>query len=161
MDDTVHLPTFGQTWREGDNQGEMIKWFGIIILATHFEFADRASLWSNVYQSKYRSASDFGKTSMNRHRFDMLWRHVRWSHHLDVRGEGTSHEDHRWKLVEDFVTHFNEYCTQLFSPSDLICADESILQWYGQGGHWINLGLKMYAAMDRKAESGAEIQNSA
>ena len=45
----------------------------------------------------------------NRHRFNMLWRHVRWSHLTDLKDEGTSHEAHQWKLVEDFVTHFNEY----------------------------------------------------
>ena len=89
----------------------MIKWFGINILATRFEFGDRSSLWSTVSQSKYRSAPDFGKTSMNRHRFDILWRHVRWSHQPDLRDEGTSHESHGCKLVEDFVTRFNEYRT--------------------------------------------------
>ena len=73
----------------------MIKWVGIIILATHFEFGDRSILWSNVFQSKYRYAPDFGKIGMNRHRFDMLWRHVRWRDQTDVRGEGTSHEAHR------------------------------------------------------------------
>ena len=78
-----------------------------------------------------------------------------------MRDEGTIHEDHFWKLVEYFVTHFNEYRTQIFSPSDSICDDESILWWYIQGGHWINLGLPMYVAMDRKPENGAEIQNDA
>ena len=112
-----------------------------------------------VYQSKYRSATAFGKTGINRQRFDMLWRHVRWSHQPDIRDEGTIHEDHRWKLVEDFVTHSNEYRTQLFSPSDIICADESISRWYGQGGHWINLGFPMYATMGRKPENGEEIHN--
>ena len=77
-----------------------------------------------------------------------------------MRVEGTSHKDHRWKLFEDFVTHFNKYHTQLFSPSGLICADESILRWYGQGGHWVNLGFTMYVEMDRKPENGAEIQNT-
>ena len=108
----------------------MIKWFGIIILATCFEFVDRAILWYTVSQSNYRSAPDFGKTGMNRHRFDMLWRHVQWIHHPDMRDEGTIHEDHCWKLVEYFVTHFNEYHTQIFSPSDSICDDESISWWY-------------------------------
>ena len=122
----------------------MIKWFGILILATCFEFGDRDSLWSTFSQSKYRSAPDFGKTSMNRHHFNMLWGHVLWVHQPDVQGDGTIHEAHRWKLVEDFVTHFNEYCTQLFSPSDLICADESISRCYVQGGHWISLGFTMY-----------------
>ena len=78
-----------------------------------------------------------------------------------MRVEGTSHKDHRWKLFEDFVTHFNKYHTQLFSPSDLICADESISRWYVQGGHWINSGLPMYVTMDRKPENGVEVQNDA
>ena len=78
-----------------------------------------------------------------------------------MRGEGTSHESHRWKIVEYFANNFNEYCTQLFSPSDLICTDESIPRWYGQSGHSINLGLPMYVEMDRKKENGAEIQNAA
>ena len=98
---------------------------------------------------------------MNRNRFDILWRHVRWSHQPDVRGEGMSHEAHRWKFFQDFVTHFNQYHTNLFSPSDLMCDDESISRWYGQSGHWINLGFPMYVEMYRKPEKGAEIQNSA
>ena len=69
------------------------------------------------------STPAFVNTGMNRPPFDMLWRHVPCIHQLDLRGEGTSHEDHWLKLVEDFVTHFNEYLTHLFSPSDLICAD--------------------------------------
>ena len=138
----------------------MIKWFGIIILATRFEFGDRSSLWYTVSQSKYRSAPTFGKNVMNRHCFDMLWRHVRCSHQPDVWDESTSHEAHRWEIIEDFVNNFNDYLTQIFSPSDLICADESILRWYGQGGHWINLGLPMYVAIEREPENGAEIQNA-
>ena len=78
-----------------------------------------------------------------------------------MRGKGTSHEAHWWKLFEDFVNNFNEYHTHLFSPSDIICADESISRWYGQGVHWINLGLTMYVAIDRNLENGSDIQNSA
>ena len=33
-------------------------------------------------------------------------------------------------------------------------------RWYGQGGHWINHGLPMYVAIDRKLENGCEIQNA-
>ena len=72
---------------------------------------------------------------MNRHRVDIMWRHVKWRYQTDVVGEGMSHEAHLSKLVEDFVTHFNEYRTQLLSPFDIICADESIFIWYGKGGH--------------------------
>ena len=80
---------------KGTTKGEMIKWYLIIILATRFEFGDRASMWSTVSQSKYRSAPAFGKTGMNRHRFNIMWRHVPWIHQPDVRGEGKSHEAHR------------------------------------------------------------------
>ena len=36
-----------------------------------------------------------------------------------------------------------------------------MFRWYGQGGHWINHGLPMYVAIDRKPENGCEIQNAA
>ena len=52
------------------------------------------------------------------------------SHHTDVQDEGTIHEDNWWKLVEDFVTNFNEYHAQIFSPSDPVYYDESISRWY-------------------------------
>lgn len=47
------------------------------------------------------------------------------------------------------------------SPSETICVDESISRWYGQGGHWISRGLPHYVAIDRKPESGCEIQDAA
>ena len=78
-----------------------------------------------------------------------------------MRCEGTIHEAHWWKLVEDFVTHFNEYRIQILSPPYLICADESIPRWYGKGSHCINLGFSLYVATDRKPENGADIQNAA
>jgi hypothetical protein len=63
--------------------------------------------------------------------------------------------------VQDFVDRFNEYRKASFIPSESICVDESMSRWYGQGGSWINHGLPMYVAIDRKPENGCEIQNSA
>jgi len=63
-------------------------------------------------------------------------------------------------LVNDFVKNFNDYHERTFSPSDMICVDESISCWHDLGGHWINLGLPMYVAIDRKPENGCEIQDS-
>jgi hypothetical protein len=63
-------------------------------------------------------------------------------------------------LVEGFVINLNEHKRNYFTPSSLICADESMSRWYGLGGHWINMGLPMYVAMDRKPEDGCEIQSS-
>ena len=77
-----------------------------------------------------------------------------------MQDEGMRHEAHWWKLVEEFVTNCNAYCIQLFYPSDIICTDDSISKWYGQGDHWINLGLPTYMAMERNMDNGAEIHNA-
>jgi hypothetical protein len=62
-------------------------------------------------------------------------------------------------LVDDFVSFINEEREKFFDPSSELCADESISRWYGLGGGWMNGGLPMYVDMDRKPESGCEIQN--
>jgi hypothetical protein len=72
-----------------------------------------------------------------------------------------SPERYRWLLIDEFIDNFNEHRAKTFLPSELICVDESISRWYGQGGEWINHGLPMYVAMDRKPENGCEIQNAA
>ena len=58
------------------------------------------------------------------------------------------------------MKNFNLHRQRFVIPLWLICADESMIRWYGLGGHWINMGLPMYVAMDRKPENGLEIQNT-
>ena len=48
-----------------------------------------------------------------------------------------------------------------FIPSDLICVDENMSKCYRTGGHYINIYLPNYIAVDRKPQSGCEIQNLA
>jgi hypothetical protein len=142
--------------------GEIIKLFGIFILITKYEFTDRKDLWRLAPKSKYENAGCFGqKTGMSRHRFDNLWHHIRFGVQPAERPEDLSHAEYRWLLVDDFVNNFNQHRANMFSPSHLICVDESISRWYGLGGSWINKGLPMYIAIDRKPENGCEIQNSA
>ena len=71
-----------------------------------------------------------------------------------------SSEQHRWCLVQDFLNRINEHPVAHYHPSDIICVDESISRWYGLGGTWINRGLPMCVAVDRKPENGCEIQDS-
>ena len=66
---------------------------------------------------------------------------MRWSDQSEAPSEGELSKEYRWKLVDDFVKHFNEHQANYFNPSELICVDESMSRWYGQGGHWINNGL--------------------
>ena len=135
--------------------------FGILILSTRYEFGSRASLWSINPFSKYRPAPAFGKTGMSRARFDDLWGCLSFSEQPATRPETMTSEQYCWLLIDGFVEKFNEYRKHFFIPSHTICVDESISRWYGQGGFWINIGLQMYMAIDRKPENGGEIQNAA
>ena len=140
--------------------GEILIFFGIIVLMSKFEFNKRRDLWTNTSQFRYVSAPALGKTGMARKRFDLLWRWMVWSDQPEIRPETMKHSQYRWKLVDGFVKRFNDYRAQSFIPSEMICVDESISRWYGQGGDWINFGLPHYVAIDRKPENGCEIQDS-
>jgi hypothetical protein len=98
---------------------------------------------------------------MSRNRFDSIWSSLRFGRQPAERPAHMTSEAYRWMLVDGFVDLFNRYRETNFIPSDLICVDESMSRWYGQGGFWINHGLPQYIAMDRKPENGCEIQNSA
>ena len=140
--------------------GELLKWLGITLLMTRFEFGERASLWNTESTCKYIAAPAFGeKTGMSRDRYTEILRFLVWSHQPAERPRGISHEEWRWMLVEDHKSNFNDHRKQYFHPGWQLCVDESISRWYGLGGHWINMGLPMYVAMDRKPEDGLEIQN--
>jgi len=140
--------------------GELLKWFGVLVLITRFEYGERASLWSPESSCRYLPPPLLGQTGMTRPRFDELTQHMEWSEQPEERPPGLSSETYRWMLVDDFVSRINSHRVQHFSPSHLICVDESISRWYGLGGSWINAGLPFYVAIDRKPEDGCEIQNS-
>ncbi len=139
---------------------ELLKFFGILILSTRFEFGSRSELWSRTAPSKYRPAPAFGRCGMPRHRFDILFTAIKWSHQPDERPDDMTSEAYRWQLVKDFVKRFNSHRATRYSPSESICVDESMSRWYGLGGYWINVGIPQYVAIDRKPENGCEIQNA-
>lgn len=142
------------------SQTEVLRFFGILILSTRFQFKNRRDLWMSNRSSKYVPAANFGDTRMSRHRFDNLVRCITFSHCPESPGEFSS-ADFRWKLVDDFIGAFNTHRQLKFEPSETICVDESFSRWYGHGGSWIDKGLPHYVSLDRKPESGCEIQNSA
>jgi hypothetical protein len=147
--------------RKETTKGEILKLIGVILLMTKYTFKSRGSLWSNETPSKYENAPNFGQTQMSKNRFDELWSCLRFAFQPKERPEHMSSEKYRWLLCDNFVNNFNRHHSRNFIPSDLICIDESISRWYGQGGEWINHGLPMYVAMDRKPENGCEIQDAA
>jgi hypothetical protein len=150
----------GRNSRRLTTQGEILKFFGVLILMTRFEFSDYRTLWSTQNPEKYEISPDFGRTGMTRHRFQTLKRYIRFSNQPSSRPEGMNSEKYRWLLVDDFIRSINNHRLSYFKPSKLICVDKSMIRWYGQGGDWINSGLPNYVAIDRKPENGCEIQNS-
>lgn len=85
---------------------------------------------------------------------------MRFSHQPQERPEHVGSEEDRWMMVAAFVRFINEHRAQYFLPGDKTCVDESISRWHGMGGDWINAGLPMYVAIDRKPENGCMIQNA-
>lgn len=137
---------------------ELLRFIGIILLATKYDWNDRADLWSTTNPSKYVNAINFGKlTNMSRNRFDFLWKHMRFSHQPQEIPEGMSSTKYRWMLVDDFVEAFNSHRSVFFIPGDSLCVDESFSRWYGKGGSWINIGLPLFIVMDRKPDDGCEL----
>ena len=63
-----------------------------------------------------------------------------------------------WMLVDNHVSNFHDHQARTFVPSDFTCV--SMSKWYGEGGHWINIGLPNYIVMGKKPANGSEIQNS-
>ncbi|KAG7352288.1 transposase IS4 [Nitzschia inconspicua] len=105
------INTFTPATHQAMTKGELLKFFGVIILCTKFEFGNRASLWSlwsRTAKLKYIPAPCFGGTSMSRTRFDLVFRCLRFSYPPAFRPIGMAHETFRWMLVDDFVDSFNK-----------------------------------------------------
>ena len=94
--------------------GEIVKFFGVMLLVTRFEFGSRASLWSNVTTNKYIPAPSFGLTGMPRKQFDDLWMCIRFSEQPPNHPSDMTSDQYCWRLVDDFVKIFNEHGAQNF-----------------------------------------------
>lgn len=135
--------------------GDILKFFGVMILVSRFEFGRRRDLWKLFSDSPYIPAQMIGETTgMSRNRFEEIWSCLTFSKVPDERPAGMSSAAYRWKHVDDFVDDFNRHRRNNFSPSEVICIDESMSRWYGIGGDWINDGVPHYMAIDRKVRRG-------
>ena len=162
MRHTINLTNEALTKRKKKTttEGEMLRFFGILILMTRIRCRDRRDLWKSGSEYKYQPSYGFGATGLTRMRWEDIWQSLCFSKQPVERPANMTHADHRWMLVDDFVTHFNSHRATNYFPSEKICVDESMVRWYGLGGDWINLGLPFYIALDRKPEDGCEIQDS-
>ena len=83
--------------------GEIVKFFGVMLLVTWFELGSQASLWSNTSTNKYIPASSFSLTGMPRKGFDNLWMCIRFSDQPHNCPSEMTSEQYNWRLVDDFV----------------------------------------------------------
>ena len=139
--------------------GEVLKFFGAMILLTGMKFSSRREVWSTTSDCESIPAMSFGQV-MPLHRFETMLRCVRFSYQAEEH-EDCSASEYRWQLCEGFIDAINAHREATVSPSELLCVDESISRWYGIGGSWISKGLPHYVAIVRKPESGCEIQDIA
>ena len=121
--------------------GEVLRFFGILVLLTRLEFSERRSLWSSETHSNYLTSPNLGRI-MSKHRFECLVECIAWS------GVHTSPDEDRWSDVNGFVDSINAHRQANMSPGEYICVDESISRWYGLGGNWTNVGLPHYVKLD-------------
>ena len=96
--------------------GEIVKFFGVMLLVTQFEFGSQASLWSNVTTNKYIPAPSFGLTGMPQKRFDDLWMCIRFSEQPPNHPSDMTSEQYRWRLVDDFIKKFQQTSSTKFFP---------------------------------------------
>ena len=83
--------------------GEIVKFFGVMLLVTRFEFGSQTSLWSNVTTNKYIPEPSFGLTGMPRKRFNDLWMCIRFSEQPPNPPSDMTSEQYHWRLVDNFV----------------------------------------------------------
>jgi Transposase IS4 len=95
---------------------ELLRFFGICILVTRFEFESRRDLWSVNTSTKFIPPANFALTGMSRNRFEEIWSLMTFSCQPPVRPDNMSTQDYRWMLVDDFVTDYNKHRRVRFRP---------------------------------------------
>ena len=146
---------------ENITKGELVKFFGIIILGSRYEFGSRRDLWATNSVSRFVDAPKYGsRIGIRQGRFDAIWSCIQFSECPEERHPCITGMDHRWMLVDDFIEELNDYRAASYSPLDRICVDKSTSRSYGLGFHWINIGLTKYVTMKRKPDNGCKIQDT-
>ena len=70
---TVHTSeNLAKNGDKGNTKEDLIKWFGIIILATRIKFGNRDILCLTISAYKFRHIPYFGNTRINRQLYDII-----------------------------------------------------------------------------------------
>ena len=81
---------------------ETLRYSGVSVLSTRYELGTRKALFNAPRNSKYIPSAEFGKTGMQRNRFEDLTTCIAFSYQPNEQGDLSS-EKYLWFLVEDFL----------------------------------------------------------
>ena len=81
---------------EETTKGEVLNFFGVIILGSQFVFGSRKDLWGTPSVSRLLDMPSFRKrTGMKRNRFDALWSCIRFNEQPEERDEVITSSAHK------------------------------------------------------------------
>jgi Transposase IS4 len=101
--------------------GELLWFFGVVLLITKFDFGQRRELWNTVLSFKYIPSPQFGIcTGMCCICFEEIWMNLVFSAQPDERPPNMSTVTYQWMLVDDFVDDFNRHRRTHFHPSEMV-----------------------------------------
>jgi Transposase IS4 len=86
-------PDAGLTDLQEMEMGELLKFFGVLILITQFEFNSQSDLWKPVSDNKFILCLAIGTTTgMAKHQFENLLANITFSDQTETRPDGMSLE---------------------------------------------------------------------
>ena len=106
---------------------------------TQLEFANRHDLWLLDRPSEHLPTPAFGQLGVTRNCFDAIWSCLQFLCQPETRPDEMPSKDYQWMLVDNFIKLFNAHCEENFDPSAIMCGNEFLGCWCGNGGDWITL----------------------
>jgi Transposase IS4 len=77
--------------KNGGKEIELLRFFGVVLLITKFDFGQRDKLWNSVPTFKYIPSPQFGiQTGMCCNRFEEIWMNLVFSAQPDERPDNMS-----------------------------------------------------------------------
>jgi Transposase IS4 len=101
--------------------GELLRFFGVVLLITKLDFRRRCELWNTVGMFKYIPSPQFRiRTGMCRNRFEEIWMNLVLSAQPEERPADMSSVTYQWMLGDHFVDGLNRHRRTHFRQSELV-----------------------------------------
>ena len=126
----------GQQWKRSWKtltMPELQVWLGLLLRMSTVNLGKPSAFWSTeVKQEGFHLTMDFS-TMMPKHRYEELWRNMRFSRgweHREGSEYGPTTDPHL--PMRDLLDMINAFIPEVYAPSDHLCVDESMMSWVGK-----------------------------